>query len=219
MAATQRGELSAGMAVLGLLIQQPDSAAGIGQRLARDFPRARFARSVVHNALPSLEAQGLVCLFERGSERSFDRYCASDAGRALFRRWLRQPCSKAPTLRDAVHARLAFAEPEDLLALIDAVLAEQRACAKEYASACAQLVAGPAAEGAGWRSSLARLACSDEATLWLARLKRLERLLAGLQRLRAQLDAQTVPATTRQGAAAQSGAPRERRVRDDARAA
>lgn len=185
MAATRRGDISGGIAVLGLLIQQPDTAAGVGQRLTKRFPRARFARSAVHNALPALEAQGLVEIERAGSERAFDRYRATAHGEAIFRSWLREPAAASPVLRDGAHARLAFAEPEDLAAIIEAVAAEEHACAEHYATAHAELLSCMRSDGESpWRSGLTRLARADEATLWLTRLKRLQRLRAGLERLR-----------------------------------
>jgi hypothetical protein len=46
--------------VLGLVIEQPDSASQLGRRLVERFRSAQFTRSTGHNALARLARQGLV---------------------------------------------------------------------------------------------------------------------------------------------------------------
>jgi DNA-binding PadR family transcriptional regulator len=184
--ATHKGDLSASMAILGLLIQEPDTAVGVGQRLAERFPRARFARSAVHNALPSLQRQGLVRVLSSANTDALDRYCATGDGSDAFRQWIRSTPAVRPALRDAMHARLAFAGREDLLDLIEAVAEEERACEQEYAAAHARIVAArpPARRGdEDWNARLQRVIMGDELTLWLLRLRRLQRLHAALEDL------------------------------------
>jgi DNA-binding PadR family transcriptional regulator len=174
------------MAILGLLLHESDTVAGVGQRLERRFPGAHFARSAAHNALPSLERQGLVRVVETCARRSPDRYALTAKGRRAFRRWLYDAASATPALRDGLHAKLALAEREDLPHLMRAAREAERKCAEEYATAHARLVAGqtlsPATEeGPGGR--LAHLILADEATIWLLQVKRLQRLRAALEPL------------------------------------
>ncbi len=186
MGATHKGEMSASMAVLGILARAPDTLAGVGRHLAREFPRARFARSVVHNSLSSLERQGLVRVTEKGRERSLDRYCVTEQGRDSFRKWLRDFSALTPVVRDGLNAKLAFADPEDLPPLLAAVRAAQRACAQEYATAHARFLAARVANGGrddGWSVELQRAMIGDEVTMWLFHVKRLQRLHAILEPL------------------------------------
>src|SRR5579871_1764714 len=78
--------LSAGEAVLGLVIEHPDSAARLCQRLQERFRSARFTRSTAHNALTRLTHQGLVrpVLAESGGELAAERFEATARGRAYF---------------------------------------------------------------------------------------------------------------------------------------
>ncbi len=196
MGATHKGEMSASMAILGLLGRADDTVAGIGRKLSREFPRARFARSVVHNSLASLERQRLVCPVERGRERSLDRYRATESGREAFRRWLRDFSALTPVVRDGWNAKLAFIAPEDAAPLIGAVRAAQRACAQEYAAAHARLLATRTAsgrDGDAWRLELQRAMIGDEVTMWLFHVKRLQRLCAALESLARGIDGHAAP--------------------------
>jgi hypothetical protein len=49
MPPTRTGELSASMAVLCLVVEQTDTVAGVGVRLARKFPDAWWSRNAAHN--------------------------------------------------------------------------------------------------------------------------------------------------------------------------
>src|SRR5450759_3173227 len=59
MPPTRTGELSASMAILCLVVQQPDTVASVGLRLTETFPHARWSRNAAHGNLPSLAKQGL----------------------------------------------------------------------------------------------------------------------------------------------------------------
>jgi hypothetical protein len=60
MGGVREGEMSAGFAVLGLLIEQPDDVRGLEERLAECFPLARFVPTTANNAVRRLEGQGFV---------------------------------------------------------------------------------------------------------------------------------------------------------------
>jgi DNA-binding PadR family transcriptional regulator len=174
------------MAILGLLLHETDTVAGVGQRLERRFPGAHFARSAAHNALPSLERQGLVRMVEASAGRAPDRYALTAQGRRAFRRWLHDAATATPALRDGLHAKLALAEREDLPHLTRAARDAERRCAEEYAAAHARLVAAEIlspAGGEGLGGRLAHLILADEATIWLLQVKRLQRLRAALEPL------------------------------------
>jgi hypothetical protein len=103
MPPTRTDSLPASMAILGLLVEQPDTAAGLGLRLTEVFPRARWSRNVVHNNTPSLVKQGLV-LSTKGPEPAFDRFEVTKRGMARFREWVNQSMALPPILRDGLQA-------------------------------------------------------------------------------------------------------------------
>jgi DNA-binding PadR family transcriptional regulator len=182
------------MAILGLVIQQPDTVAGVALRLDERFPRARFARSAAHNNLPSLARQGLVQLVQRDEEGSQDRYEATQDGTAQFREWLRDSSAAPPALRDALHAKLELSQEEDLHALIRAVGEEEQACERELADAHARHIAatrlgrlrgGP---DAGWREKVRGPLMTDEVLLWGLRTRRLQRLREELEELGEEIE-------------------------------
>jgi hypothetical protein len=209
--------LSAGEAVLGLVIERPDTAAGLGQRLVERFRSARFTRSTAHNALSRLARQGLVRAAQlpedapgsgyepgpgEGPRASADaaterRYEATPLGVEHFRAWLRASRAAAPALREEWQAKVEFCGPEDVPLLIDALRAEERACAHMFAAiqgrlSEAELLAPDPTAVRQW-SELAREAVlRDEAAMWGMRFKRLERLRLRLEEMR-ELAAEALP--------------------------
>lgn len=182
------------MAILGLVVQKTDTINGLGVRLIERFPHAQWSRSVAHNSLPSLEKQGLVRMVDRGAERALDRYEATDEGIGEFREWLRTSSAAPLALRDAVHAKLEFAEERDVPDLILAIREEEEACAREFAAASSRLNvqwqlrrlgppggtehrAGHVDLGGRVRHAL----MTDEAMLWGMRARRLRRLRQELE--------------------------------------
>jgi DNA-binding PadR family transcriptional regulator len=181
--------LSAGEAILGLVIEQPDSASRLGSRLVERFRSAQFTRSTAHNALSRLARQGLVQVIADEDGPDEHRYEATPLGVEHFRAWLRACTAAAPALREELHAKVEFCTAADLPQLIEAICAEERACASMFAAAQgrlseAELVAPRCATAEQRWSALARRAVlRDEAALWGTRFKRLERLRARLEEL------------------------------------
>ncbi len=187
MAPSRKGELTASMAILGLVVQQADTVNGLGTRLVERFPHGQWSRSVAHNSLPSLEKQGLVRLVAHGAERALDRYEATPTGVEEFREWLRTSSAAPLALRDAVHAKLELAGEEDVPDLIEAIRAEERACAQEFAAATSRLNVAwqlkrlDPAGAAGLRDRVQSALMTDEAMLWGMRARRLRRLRRELE--------------------------------------
>src|SRR5258708_34230784 len=140
--------LSAGEAVLGLVIEQPDSGSRLGQRLVERFRSAQFTRSTAHNALSRLAEQGLVRVVAEEGPTGEHRYEATPLGVEHFRAWLRACSAAAPALREELQAKVEFCTAEDLPQLIAAICAEERACAGRFAGAQGRLgAAGRVAAG------------------------------------------------------------------------
>jgi hypothetical protein len=197
--------------VLGLVIEQPDSASRLGRRLVERFRSAQFTRSTAHNALHRLARQGLVRVVadgagaegagargaegagatgpEGGGPIEEHRYEATPLGVEHFRAWLRACSTAAPALREELQAKVEFCAPADLPLLVEAICAEERACASMFAAAQgrlseAELVAPRRSTAAQQWSALAhRAVLRDEAAMWGMRFKRLERLRARLEEM------------------------------------
>jgi DNA-binding PadR family transcriptional regulator len=170
------------MMVLGLVIRQQDTVAGVDRRLADQFASARFSRGSAHKNLPSLAEKGYVRLVENGppQEPTLDRYEATPKGVELFRGWLRRT-ELPPAIRDALQCKLEFLEREDLAALIEIVREEEEA----YTFACdiarsrvlgEQRSRRARQKLADWRVRLRSIQSKDEANLWSLMSQRLERL-------------------------------------------
>lgn len=140
-------ELPGSMAVLGLVIEQPnDTVTHIGQCLGSRFQRSRFARSTAHSTLPRLAATGRVRRTYQalGNERSGDRYEATTKGIDAFRAWMYDLSSGEsgpgkPALREAMYGRIELCQLRDLPRLIAMARAEQHVSADLYAEATGRL--------------------------------------------------------------------------------
>src|ERR1700730_515934 len=128
MSRVNPAELPGSMAVLGLVIEQPNhTVAQIGHCLGQRFTRARFARSTAHSSLPRLAHSGRVrrTHLEGGNDRSLDRYEATREGLDAFDKWMFELPSATPALREAMYGRIEFCRPEDLPRLIKIVRQEE----------------------------------------------------------------------------------------------
>jgi hypothetical protein len=91
MGRTREGELSASTAaVLGLLIEQPDSKLGVERRLQERFVAAQFSATTAHSAIKSLLGNGYICLYDGVPAPT--RAASASAGGA-------SPLSSRPDLR------------------------------------------------------------------------------------------------------------------------
>ncbi len=172
------------------MIEQPDSASRLGQRLVERFRSAQFTRSTAHNALSRLARQGLVRVAaDEDGPIEEHRYEATPLGVEHFRAWLRACSAAAPALREELHAKVEFCTSDDLPQLIEAICAEERACASMFAAAQGRLseaeLVAPRLSTAGerWSALTRRAVLRDEAAMWGMRFKRLERLRARLEEL------------------------------------
>jgi hypothetical protein len=142
-------ELPGSMAVLGLVIEQPnETVKHIGQRLEARFERARFSRSLAHTTLPRLAGKPRWVRrthLHPGEERSLDRYEATPAGIRVFRGWMYdipdngKPAIGKPSLREAMYGRIEFARILDLPRLIEMARKEEEIGADLYADASKRL--------------------------------------------------------------------------------
>src|ERR1700689_5053899 len=109
--ARPKGDLTASMALLGLLIERPDTTANLRGRLDREFPHGRWSRSIVHGNVPSLARMGLISRIREGERPSMDVYEATPEGIVAWREWLRDSAKAPQPLRDAMLVWLEHSDP------------------------------------------------------------------------------------------------------------
>jgi DNA-binding PadR family transcriptional regulator len=190
--------LSAGEAVLGLVIEQPDRGFGLERRLEERFGAARFAYSTAYNALYRMERQGLVRVAGTATGDAREAtYEATPRGVEHFRQWLRAPAT-APVLREELHAKIAFCEPRDLPRLIDVVHDEELACIRELDSIRERMLTEREGDSdrslaeQDWSALMARGVVDGEAAFWGGRIAQLARLRTYLQELREEAGRRTL---------------------------
>jgi DNA-binding PadR family transcriptional regulator len=168
------------MMVLGLVVQQADSVAGIARRLADQFAPARFPKTSAHNNLPSLAEKGYVRLVQAAKGLSLDRYEATPEGVALLHDWLRRT-ELPPAIRDVLQCKLQLLEREDLAAFVQIVREAEDAYAFAHDIARARVSREERSRRArgspgDWQIRLRGIKTKDEVNLWGLMSQRLEQL-------------------------------------------
>jgi DNA-binding PadR family transcriptional regulator len=185
MAPARKGDLSGRTAVLGLLIEQPDTINGLKPRLERKFPGA-WGPTIVYSVVDNLAKDGHVRIVAQGVERSLDRYEVTPEGVDWFRRWVSE--FSVPVLRDAVRAKLEYVSDEhELRMLLEAIREQEEAC--YAASNAAQYRLNRArergelgsAKGEEWEMRLRYVLMADEVSWWRDWGVRLKRMRTGLE--------------------------------------
>jgi DNA-binding PadR family transcriptional regulator len=187
------GALSPKMMILGLVVQQEDTVAGVARRLNDQFPFARFARTAAYKNLPILADRGYVRLVEKGppNEPTLDRYEGTPEGAKLFHGWLLHP-ELPPGVRDVLQCKLEFVTTDDLAAFIRIVHEEEQAYTSAYDMAHtrvrreqrSRLARGRPVD---WHVRLRGIQNKDEAMLWSLMSKRLGRLREELDELLSEI--------------------------------
>jgi hypothetical protein len=182
------GELPTAIAILGLLVIQSDTIAGLGPRLVAQHPGGRWPRNSAHTSVPVLARRGLVRVARPGRERSLDLYEPTPPGAAYFRAWMRRGAEALPAQRDALRAKLAYIDSEELLReVLRELLRREDLCRREgeaavtrYTSARA-LADAPTRGVPDWKERLRRALAADEASSWYEQARRLRRLRQQLE--------------------------------------
>jgi DNA-binding PadR family transcriptional regulator len=189
MARVRKDEFSAGMAIMGLVIQRSDSINGVKSRLAERFPMARWSPSAPYEAFNSLEGRGYVRMAVGGTARSLDLYEATPEGISWFRKWFEDMLEEPPALRDALRGKLEYiADEKDLLLTIEAIRLQEEACFEISDAANARLEKArrrgeiDSPKSSDWKGRLLYGVMTYDVTWWRHRgsiLKRLRETLEG----------------------------------------
>ncbi len=147
--------MSAKIAVLGLVIEEPGPPHRLTAKLRQRLSSAEFVDSNVYSALTRLERDGLVRAVEDDAVETAGRslealaarpapgrasarrtpgartdsrmFEATPAGVRHFERWL-LASSSAPPLRDELHMKVALCQPHNLPRLIELVYGQELVC-------------------------------------------------------------------------------------------
>ena len=202
--------LSAGEAVLGLLIEQPDHRFSLERRLQVRFGSAQFSYSTAYSAVRRLERDGYVQAVGAEQDGQAVVYEATPAGVEHFRAWVRAPTS-APIPREELHAKIALSEPRDLPRLIDVVHAEELACIAQLDRIRERMVAEqrsgavrPAAEQQ-WSEVMDVGVVYGEAAFWGGRIAQLGRLRVYVEELREEAERRALQEHQRRQEARRAG--------------
>jgi DNA-binding PadR family transcriptional regulator len=179
------------IAVLSLVVQEPDTAAGVSRRLKEQFPAAQFPESSAHNNMRSLAATGHIRLVEEGTEPPLNRYEATAAGDELSRQWVLRS-SLPPMMRDPLQGKLAFVGYKQIAALIQLVREEDRAFRIEYDQVQSRWLSHKRFRddlaGIDWHAELQAIKLKDEVDLFGVMVIRRKKVRRELEELLLRLD-------------------------------
>jgi len=193
--------MSAKLAVLGLVIEEPGPPSRLTAKLRQRFSYAEFADSNVHSALNRLEREGLIrevkreavdcstppALAEGPDHRHFE---ATPAGAEFFEAWL-LASSGAPPLRDDLQMKIALCQPRDLERMIDLVHGQELVCSAriEHLRGCVGHTHPLTPDR--WSGLMLVLVRDAERSFWGARLGWLCDVRGSLERIRDGLESAT----------------------------
>jgi DNA-binding PadR family transcriptional regulator len=210
MGGTTAQPLSAGDAVLGLVIELPGNSYQLEQRLEARFGSAQFSHATAYHALKRLSKQGLIRPIEDSSPPPLSAapplsalaaqsaasanpdtdvadlpataYEATPAGIAHFRRWLRASTA-TPPVREELQAKIAFCGPEDLPRMVAIVREAELACAAQLEDLNQRMRRQRLLErDDAWRRLTGMIVTAGDVAWWDARIKWLQTLRQYLQR-------------------------------------
>jgi DNA-binding PadR family transcriptional regulator len=189
--------MSAGKAVLGLVIQRPGYGYQLEQRVKERFGSAQFVASSIYKALGRLEKDNLIRVVGGSEEIELDggaerqrriKYEATPQGADYFREWLRAS-SSVPLVREELQLRIAFCEPHELPRLIEIIHGEEQVCLAMLNEFQRSVREGERLNGRREWSRLMDLAVDHaEAGFWDARIRWLQDVRVFLDGLREEAE-------------------------------
>lgn len=210
--------LSAGEAVLGLVIERPGNSYQLERRLEGRFGSAQFAHGTAYHAVRRLSKKGLICAVdgdrsalparaEAGSSRA-TAYEATAEGIEHFERWLRASTS-TPPVREELLAKIAFCGPADLPRMVEIVREAELTCAARLEDLNERMRSERRLLGNDeWGRVMGIIITAGDAAWWDARIKWLQTLRQYLQREAQRYEAGQGPWQQGQGQGPSSSLPR-----------
>jgi Transcriptional regulator PadR-like family len=210
MGGTTAQPLSAGEAVLGLVIERPGNSYQLEQRLEGRFGSAQFSHATAYHALKRLAKQGLIRPIEAAgspaesvagtgtststgvgvdagadtgaAELPATAYEVTAAGITHFRRWLRASTA-TPPVREELQAKISFCGPEDLPRMVEIVREAELSCAAQLEDLNERMRRQRLlAREDPWRRLTGMIVTAGDVAWWDARIKWLQTLRQYLQR-------------------------------------
>ena len=207
--------MSAGKAVLGLVIQRPGYGYQLEQRVKERFGSAQFVASSIYKALGRLEKDNLIRVVGGSEEIELDgaerqrriKYEATPQGVDYFREWLRAS-SSVPLVREELQLRIAFCEPHELPRLIEIIHGEEQVCLAMLAEFQRSVREGERLNGRlngrrEWSRLMDMAVDHAEAGFWDARIRWLQDVRVFLEGLREEAERQAGRAGLGSGPASQ----------------
>lgn len=127
------------MAILGLLIREPDTTRRIGTRLVREYPHGRWSRSIAHNNIKNLAKNGLIRKIRDGRTASEHLYEVTPEGIAAFRAVLSETAKKRSPVRDAMQLWLEHSDESERPEIIQVIKEIEKTARAEYEAAKVRL--------------------------------------------------------------------------------
>ncbi len=195
MGRTTAQPLSAGEAVLGLVIEQPGNSYQLERRLEGRFGSAQFGHATAYHALKRLTKQGLIRPIDDSSrsaeapagapketaELPTTTYEATPEGLAYFRHWLRASTA-TPPVREELQAKISFCGPQDLPRMVEIVREAELACAAQLEDLNERMRRQRRLEGDDpWRRLMGMIVTAGDVAWWDSRIKWLQTLRQYLQ--------------------------------------
>jgi Transcriptional regulator PadR-like family len=195
MGRTTAQPLSAGEAVLGLVIELPGNSYQLERRLEGRFGSAQFGHATAYHALKRLTKQGLIRPVQDASppaesadgagaevvELPGTVYEATPAGMAHFKHWLRASTA-TPPVREELQAKIAFCGPEDLPRMVEIVREAELACAAQLEDLNQRMRRQRRLEvDDPWRRLMGMIVTAGDLAWWDSRIKWLQALRQYLQ--------------------------------------
>jgi DNA-binding PadR family transcriptional regulator len=195
MGRTTAQPLSAGEAVLGLVIELPGNSYQLERRLEGRFGSAQFGHATAYHALKRLTKQGLIRPVEDSTspgessagapteavELPGTTYEVTPAGVAHFKHWLRASTA-TPPVREELQAKIAFCGPEDLPRMVEIVREAELACAAQLEDLNERMRRQRRLEGDDpWRRLMGMIVTAGDVAWWDSRIKWLQALRQYLQ--------------------------------------
>ncbi len=191
--------MSAKIAVLGLVIEEPAPAYRLTAKLRQRLASAGFVDSNVYSALTRLERDGLIrgvmVHVDKGeaakgkTKKSADSgsatqyFEATAAGVRVFEEWLLES-SVAPPLRDELHMKIALCQPRNLSRMIELVHGQEIVCLAHVEGLQRAYQQTHPPDPHRWQGLVMTLAKDAELSFWKSRVTWLQGVRASLERVR-----------------------------------